>query len=106
MSRRRARRPDLAHITGTGVDQEVGGEQLLKMRNRMAREEAAAKAEGRHLWVATIAHVVSDYAIRHLDEPLILDTESMLSDPALGCFRCEQTFHPRLLDTPCPGDPS
>jgi hypothetical protein len=70
----------------------------------------AVKAEV-HLWGAVIAHKISEQGLDNLtagnvDGPLLLDVESMLTIPLIGCLVCEEPFTAKLRRRKCPGEPS
>lgn len=56
------------------------------------------KIAGEHLWVALGMWRVNPTKMEHL-----LDLENMVSLGSSGCYWCEQVYHPRLLEEPCPG---
>lgn len=50
--------------------------------------------------------MLSDQAVQNMArEPINLDLENMLTDPAIGCFICEQEYEPRMRMRKCPGEP-
>jgi hypothetical protein len=94
------------HVTG-GVDQHAGAQQLAKLNARMDAAYSYATKSKQHLWIATTTYQVSDHALQNIGrEPLNLDLETMLMQPALGCYVCEQPYSPRLRLRKCPGEPA
>lgn len=94
-------------VEGLGVVQHVGGPQMVKLSEKSAREYQWALKAKAHLFVATVAYKVSDTALDTMsDAPLLLDTENLMTTPALGCFVCEQTYDSRMRYRKCPGEPA
>lgn len=76
-------------------------------KNRLDREYNYAKRSHTHLWQAIITHKLSVQALENMEtESLILDAESMMGLPLIGCFVCEQPYSRELLRRKCPGEPS
>lgn len=93
------------YATG-GVSQAVGREQLERLQARCEAAYTYAVKAQKHLWVATTAFLLSDRALELMaEEPLSLDLENMLMQPAVGCFVCEQPYEPRMRLRKCPGEP-
>lgn len=51
---------------------------------------------GEHLWIVTAAWLADPRA-----SEIHMDTESLVTLPAAGCFKCEQPFSNRLARRPC-----
>lgn len=63
---------------------------------------------GEHLWIVNTAHRVPDAVARTMAEgrdpgDVMLDRESMLIPPQVGCYKCEEPFSPRLYHRRCTG---
>lgn len=98
-------------FVGIGDRQEV-----TPHRQEVARSEArkafdfAVKSET-HLWTVVMSHRASDAlldAVEGLtpDSMPLLDTDTLLDPPSVGCMVCEQPYEPRLRRRKCPGEPS
>lgn len=74
------------------------------IRRHDAAYDYAIKA-GEHYWIVVLTHAVSRDALERLPEPPTLDTESLIGNPMVGCYICEQSYEPRLLRRRCPGEP-
>lgn len=95
---------------GTGNLQDAAGR-----TDRLDAEAAYAVKAGVHLWTAVVVHKLGDSALDtyeavESDDPskgaLILDVESLLNRPMVGCFVCGDLYEPRLRRRKCPGDPN
>ena len=60
----------------------------------------AARATNSHLWCALTSYHVADPS-RGM---LVLDRNTMISTPVVGCYRCETGWRPGMQDVPCEGD--
>lgn len=63
---------------------------------------------GQHLWIINTAHKLPDDAARNMANgrdpgDIIMDRESMLMPPSVGCYKCEEPFSPRLYFRKCTG---
>lgn len=95
--------------TGQG-EQEISGDRQRVGLSRHEELYRYAVASKTHMWVAVISHAASDDLLRAMtgdDEASlpILDVDTMLGPPAIGCYVCEQTYEPQLRLRRCPGEP-
>lgn len=62
---------------------------------------------GEHLWVATILYEIRNPVefVNQENGPVLLDYDNMILGPLMGCYYCEQQFHPNMLKKPCGGTP-
>lgn len=70
-------------------------------------EDLSPDAPGKHVWIVTAVHRVSDEGARRAfmaEESVILDRESVV-DIFLGCWVCEQVYSSDVADRPCSGPP-
>jgi hypothetical protein len=62
---------------------------------------------GVHLWHLITAHRIAEDTVRQMAEgkspDLYMDTENMVSAPALGCAKCEQPYSRYLFHRKCTG---
>lgn len=93
---------------GLGAGQEVTGPRQVAAEERFESEYAYATRAETHLWVITVAHKATDGTLNVFDgkdgTPL-LDADTLLMRPTVGCFVCEQPYEPRLRRRRCPGEP-
>lgn len=93
---------------GSGVQQEVTGHRQLLAEKRLEEAYDYATKSETHLWVVTLAHHATDGTLDVVDgkdgTPL-LDADTMLMRPAIGCYVCEQAYAPPLRRRRCPGEP-
>jgi hypothetical protein len=93
----------------TGVEQEVTAHRLGRLEESFAKAYSYAVASETHLWVATLAHRCTDATLDSLegvsDEQPLLDADTLLMRPAVGCYVCEEPYEPRLRRRRCPGEP-
>lgn len=93
---------------GTGVAQEVTPHRLQLAASRMDDAMAYAVKSETHLWVILMTHRATDATLDVIDgkdgQPL-LDADTLLSKPNVGCYVCEQAYAPSLRRRRCPGEP-
>jgi hypothetical protein len=94
---------------GIGDRQEVTPDRQLKAEEQLERDLDYAVKSETHLWIVTMAHRATDQLLdaqdgRTTDTPM-LDTDTLLMRPAVGCYVCEQVYEPRLRRRKCPGEP-
>lgn len=92
----------------TGHQQEIPSERLKVVEDRMDEAYAYAVKSETHLWVVTLAHQATEQSLDAFDGQggaPILDADTLLTRPAVGCFVCEQTYEPLLRRRKCPGEP-
>jgi hypothetical protein len=93
---------------GLGDGQEVTGHRQLLAEQRMEAAYAYAIKSATHLWFITLSHQATDQTLDVFDgqdgTPL-LDADTLLMRPAVGCYVCEQPYEPRLRRRRCPGEP-
>lgn len=95
-------------VTELGDSQRLEGGTIDAIDARYDREWDYATKAGVHLWAAFAAYKVSPEALVGLVEqgqPLIMDAETLLSAPRIGCLVCEAQYAPRLRMRRCPGEP-
>ena len=71
------------------------GERLEELTRRALRLRE-------HLWIATAVWAVPEPG---RPEPHLLDRESLLIAPEVGCWVCEERYSPRLETRRCAGEP-
>lgn len=76
--------PSKQALSGTRLDDTV--KRALRLRE--------------HLWVASALWAVADPASV---DPVLLDKESLLAGPLIGCFICENPYTERLARRRCSG---
>ncbi len=85
----------------TGQDQHVTAARQEWNEARANDRIRLAELAGDHVWIASVAYFV--------DPPLIdgarLDADALLFRPAVGCWRCEEPWHPAMMHRRCKGDP-
>jgi hypothetical protein len=64
--------------------------------------------KGEHLWIVTTAHKLPDKAALSMAlgrDPgdVMMDQESLLLPPQVGCYKCEEPFSARLYYRKCTG---
>lgn len=93
----------------TGFTQHVPAARLEATEEKFGAAYSYAVASRTHLWVVTLAHQATDVLLDSLegkaDGPPMLDTDTLLTKPAVGCYVCEQSYAPRLRLRRCPGEP-
>lgn len=61
---------------------------------------------GDHLWTTFAVYRINPVAMTTaINEPVHLDNENLIHVGAMGCYHCEQPYHPRLLRRRCGGEP-
>lgn len=94
---------------GTGHQQEATPHRQQLAEDTLEREYAYAVAAGVHLWVVTVAHKATEQLLDaydgRTDAPPMLDVDTLLMRPALGCYVCEQPYDQRARRRRCPGEP-
>lgn len=90
-------------------------QEITPQRQKFAREQAqkeyeyAVKAQT-HLWTVVMSHRATEAMLDAVsgvkaDTLPLLDADTLLDPPSVGCFVCEQPFEPRLRHRKCPGEP-
>lgn len=94
--------------TGLGNQQEVTPTRQLAAEDRFDAEYAYAVKAGTHLWTVTLLHRATDGTLDVFDgrdgTPL-LDADTLLMRPALGCYVCEEPYSPAARRRRCGGEP-
>lgn len=94
--------------TGLGDQQEITTHRQLLAETKFDAAYAYAVRAGTHLWVITLLHQATDGTLDAFDgkdgTPL-LDADTLLMRPAVGCYVCEESYDPRLRRRRCPGEP-
>ena len=89
------------NVSAYGIQQSTDG-----WRDRLDQELAYAARAEVHLWAAVLTHKISEQALDNIsNEPLLLDVESMLNQPIIGCLVCEEPYSDRMRRRKCPGEP-
>ncbi len=95
--------------TSTGHQQEIPATRLAAVEDRMDEVYAYAVKSKTHLWVVTLAHQATEGTLDGFDgkegSTPILDADTLLTRPSVGCYVCEQSYEPRLRRRKCPGEP-
>lgn len=96
-------------VAWSGVgEQHVDTTRLGALAGKLEAAEDYARKSRTHLWIVTVLHQASEKLLdKHdgnpTDGPPILDQDTMLLAPMVGCFVCEQAYSPRLRRRRCPG---
>lgn len=94
--------------TSLGDRQEVNPQRLAGIEARFEEAYAYATKSETHLWGVTLMHRATDSTLDSLDgkdgTPL-LDADTLLMRPGVGCYVCEQAYEPRMRRRKCPGEP-
>lgn len=89
--------------------QEIPVDRLDRTADRFGPLVEDAQTAGRHLWVATLAHRASDTLLDAYDGSStatpILDPDTLVYGPAVGCYVCETPYSSDLRRSVCPGEP-
>lgn len=104
--------PEDGRVAGTGTFQQIGPDQQRAAQDVLAREAETARRMKSHLWVVIVTHRASTQVLDSIDAqqdgdsgPALLDTETMLGAPSIGCYVCERGYERILRHRKCPGDP-
>lgn len=84
-----------------GPQQHITSDRLVHAEERTDRVLAAARLTGDHVWIATVAYLVTP----PLEDGAILDVDNLMFRPAVGCYVCEEPWSPYLNRRRCKGDP-
>lgn len=94
--------------TALGGQQEVNPQRLAGIEARFEGTYAYAVKSETHLWGVTLMHQATDATLDAFDggpgQPL-LDADTLLMRPAVGCYVCEQPYEARLRRRRCTGEP-
>lgn len=94
--------------TSLGDRQEVNPQRLAGIQTRFDDTYAYAIKSETHLWGVTLMHQATDQTLDAFDggpgQPL-LDADTLLMRPAVGCYVCETPYEPRLRRRKCTGEP-
>ncbi|WP_210651327.1 hypothetical protein [Nocardioides sp. SYSU D00065] len=94
--------------TALGDRHEVNPKRLAGIEQRFEETYAYAVKSETHLWGVTLMHQATDATLDAFDggpgAPL-LDADTLLMAPAVGCYVCEQAYDPRLRRRKCTGEP-
>jgi hypothetical protein len=94
--------------TALGDRQEVGAQRLAHIEQRFEAAYAYAIKSETHLWGVTVMHQATEQTLDAFDgsggQPL-LDADTLLMRPAVGCYVCEQPYEARLRRRRCTGEP-
>lgn len=92
-----------------GQHQEVTGARQIRAENRLDELREYAVKAGTHLWGVYVMHQATDQLLDSYDgkrsELPMLDADTILMRPMVGCFVCEQSYESRLRLRRCPGEP-
>lgn len=108
-NRRKPRNPAIAW-TSTGAQQEATPHRQRVGFDRHLALYEQALANRTHMWHVLVQHTASPRFLdavdgNQLDGPGLLDVDTLLGPPMVGCFVCEQSYSPQLRRTRCPGEP-
>ena len=92
---------DESIIMSSGIHQPVSAARQDHAMDRLEMLVKVAEATASHVWIAVVGYRV----IPPLTGMTLLDVDSMVVPPQVGCYRCEQEYTPQVADQPCPGDP-
>lgn len=96
-------------MEGPGAQQEVSPDQLMAIREKGESEYSYHTKAETHFWVVYTQHRASEKLLDNLDgkttDKPILDAETMIADPFVGCMICEQSYSRLLRHRKCPGEP-
>jgi hypothetical protein len=84
--------------------QEMSGDAVTILDERLAREEAYSRSSHQHLWIAVTMFRVNGEKVFAQEAPTF-DSETMLGIPQVGCYICEQPLSAEIVKRRCPGDP-
>lgn len=94
--------------TGLGDRQEVTPHRLEHIEARFEEAYAYATKSETHLWGITVMHQATEQSLDAFDggpgAPL-LDMDTLLMRPAVGCYVCETSYEPLLRRRRCAGEP-
>lgn len=93
-------------ITPTGHKQHATPHRLEQAESKMAAAEAYAIKAETHLWIVVMTHQASDNFLDAIDTDSgdgILDLDTLLMRPMVGCLICETPYQPLLRRRKCPG---
>lgn len=94
--------------TALGDRQEVNPQRLAGIESRFEETYAYAIKSQTHLWGVTLMHHATEASLDAFDggpgQPL-LDADTLLMAPAVGCYVCERAYEPRLRRRKCTGEP-
>lgn len=96
---------------GMGDQQEATPHRLEQATTRLEREQATAVKSQAHLWLVLLTHKASDAMLDAFADPdpanvPILDLDTLMGQPAVVCYVCEQPFTQRDRLRRCPGERS
>lgn len=95
--------------TALGDQHEVTPRRLEHIAQRFEETYAYAVKSETHLWGVTLMHQATEQTLDALDggggQPL-LDADTLLMRPTVGCYVCEQPYSDELEAAGCPGDPT
>lgn len=94
--------------TALGDRQEVNPTRLAGIEQRFAATYDYAIKSQTHLWGVTLMHQATDQTLDAFDggpgTPL-LDMDTLLMRPAVGCYVCETPYAPVARRRRCTGEP-
>lgn len=81
---------------------------LMYVRVNDVPDRLADPGAGEHLWIITTAHRLPHEVARNMAEgrepgDVMMDRESILLPPQVGCYKCEAPFTRRLYHRRCTG---
>lgn len=96
-------------LLGLGQMQEATPHRQEIGRDRLTAEAEYAEKAHTHLWIVIVTHKASDQVLDQHDgvsaDLPILDVDTLLGPPYVGCFVCETPYEPRLRHRKCAGEP-
>lgn len=93
-----------------GEHQEVTGHRQEQAERKLDAAREYAIKSNTHMWGVYVMHHATDqlldvYDGRSGDALPMLDADTLLMRPVLGCFVCEEPYTPRDRRRRCPGEP-
>lgn len=92
-----------------GQHQEVTPHRQIHAEGQLDAALEYARKSHTHLWGVYVMHRATDQLLDAYDGKApdlpMLDADTILMRPVLGCFVCEQAYEPRLRLRRCAGEP-
>ena len=99
----------------TGDVQHVPQGRILSAEAKMDGLISYHEKAQTHMWVVVVTYQGTDTLLDKLDAPAadptdphtapMLDADTLLMRPAIGCYICEEPYNPRMRRRRCPGHP-
>lgn len=85
---------------GAGFNEFITAEQTARAEARFAEVCRVAMLGGDHVWTAVLAHLVQD-PVEFRSGQYVLDHETLVAMPSLGCYLCEEPYTELLAKRRC-----